>query len=753
MASTLFELQQEAYASYLQNKDGKSLEPPMSFETWINVSANNFPLFQYWNKCLQLELLLLRFIQAQREADFELYKESIREILPWYFALDHIHYARWLSVHLRDLDVLNITSLSTFLAFNGGSFVTQKTTRKFSAIAHDQVHEQQNAILKGDGGLIGITESPKTLQRWTIAAPEITRMLTEMEESKQGYENHHEQATNTQNRFIQNVHALKDVMEDLGNPFQEVSSDLIAIDTKVVVREEGVDSVPKAEVFDKKQYAEFIETNLEEEATSFYEPLVKNNLQLFRSRGTRKLTKLKSKLASMKTDNRDGDLETFFANENHNWPPSLAENNEIRLANKAGLLESLERLSDPFEECPNVTCKIIDGAAKVQALDPRRSSEVIKTFEDYADRLFVPYIGKQLRIVTRVDVVWDITHKADERNGKIAANTSIPVNWKTFLKNDQNKETLYKYLSSKLGKYESPPDKVIITIFGERVLSSSSMTNVSEIQPCRQEEADYRMLLHTMHAFNEGHKHVLIHATDTDVVVLAVALIDLFTASDCCLWIAFGHAKNFRYISAHSISKRLGPDASWGLLLLHAISGHCVNICRDWQKDSFQHLDVFKRITPIKLSSAPDHVSDHDISQIERFVVLMYSRTSSFANVNAARKHMFSYGNRQFDKIPPTHCALVQHILRAVFQSGNIWGQMVLKNPPLPSPSEWGWIKRDGKWSPLWSTIAEASKGCQELIKCNCKSQRSMRCKCQKANLPCTHLWYCDAQCERGVAD
>ena len=92
------------------------------------------------------------------------------------------------------------------------------------------------------------------------------------------------------------------------------------------------------------------------------------------------------------------------------------------------------------------------------------------------------------------------------------------------------------------------------------------------------------------------------------------------------------------------------------------------------------------------LPSAPEQVTDEDVSVIERFVISMYSRTSQFHNVNAAKKQMFLYGNRQIDKVPPSHNAL-QHILRAVYQSGHIWSQMLLRNPAMPFPSEWGWTK------------------------------------------------------------
>jgi len=51
---------------------------------------------------------------------------------------------------------------------------------------------------------------------------------------------------------------------------------------------------------------------------------------------------------------RDCDLGTFFEHENHAWPPSLAENNKIRLGSKADLLKCLEREEESPEMSPPV---------------------------------------------------------------------------------------------------------------------------------------------------------------------------------------------------------------------------------------------------------------------------------------------------------------------------------------------------------------------------------------------------------------
>ena len=48
----------------------------------------------------------------------------------------------------------------------------------------------------------------------------------------------------------------------------------------------------------------------------------------------------------------------------------------------------------------------------------------------------------------------------------------------------------------------------------------------------------------------------MIHATDTDVVVLAVSSV----LKDCEIWVAFGHGSKLHYVPCHLISAELGKD-------------------------------------------------------------------------------------------------------------------------------------------------------------------------------------------------
>lgn len=112
------------------------------------------PQFQYWSITLKFQLSVMIFVKSIRSADFQLYKTSINNLLPWFFALDHVHYARWLSVHLCDMIQLQHTNPAVLLRFNEGNFVICKSKRAFSSIGIDHAHEQNNKCVKGDGGML-----------------------------------------------------------------------------------------------------------------------------------------------------------------------------------------------------------------------------------------------------------------------------------------------------------------------------------------------------------------------------------------------------------------------------------------------------------------------------------------------------------------------------------------------------------------------------------------------------------------------
>jgi len=223
-ATVLHICQRKCYSQYCDSAD---ITNKLTFNQWRSERSLQSTQFQYWDTVLELELTMLTFLHSIRKPNFALYVESLEKLLPWFFALDQTHYARWLSVHLSDMLNLNNSHPTIASEFLNGNFTVSKTNKHFSAIAIDQAHEQLNAVIKGDGGAIGLTESDAALDRWIISGPEIIRLLAEFEGTnfqKQDLK-HHEQALACQKLYQQDVNNLLQFFDEKDNPFNERAGD------------------------------------------------------------------------------------------------------------------------------------------------------------------------------------------------------------------------------------------------------------------------------------------------------------------------------------------------------------------------------------------------------------------------------------------------------------------------------------------------------------------------------------------------
>lgn len=151
-----------------------------------------------------------------------------------------------------------------------------------------------------------------------------------------------------------------------------------------------------------------------------------------------------------------------------------------------------------------------------------------------------------------------------------------------------------------------------------------------------------------------------------------------------------------------------------------------------------------------RLSRSPESITGTDMETIERYVVLLYNRTSALSSLNEAIKQLFCQGNGMIENIPPSKAALFQHVKRACLQGGHIWGQALVAQSHLPIPSDWGWkLDPEGYWAPFWTTLPEEAKSCRELVKCCCTKRCAGRCQCKKTNLTCTQLCFCAGHCSQ----
>ena len=447
-AATLSILQHHAYDDYARAADK---DQQLSFKEWCQRRTKECPQFQYWSLALALEVYILTFVRSLREADFDMYLDALWELLPWFFALDHTHYARWIPVHLRDMLSLHRTHPDVLEGFRAGMFTVQKTKRIFSSIATDQAHEQNNACIKGDGGAVGLLDNPSALQRWMVAGPEVARVIGEFEMAQAHHDTkaqtlHHDQTESIQKSFDKDVRSLVSVFEELGNPFLEETTDILVIDTKEIASSSVAHSVQNVQKVGKEALESFVQERLIERKKPLNDVLSRNKLPLFSSSSAKVQPKDKQKVASLKNDvqlfsrlyiacqTREGNLYDFFRHENQPYPPSLSQAGKLRTGTKSDLLQCFEEMTPPSTQAPEVTCVILDGAAIVQMLNPG----TVKTFGEYAKEVFIPFVLSQYKSATRLDLVWDrylpgslksMTRERRGRGVRRRVGTSVAASW------------------------------------------------------------------------------------------------------------------------------------------------------------------------------------------------------------------------------------------------------------------------------------------------------------------------------------
>ena len=486
----LHKLQRDAF----QTLDGYD-DDENAFESWRIEMTNSSPTFQFWDIIMRFEMLVLIFIRAHRECDFLLYVKALESLVPWFFALDHNNYSRWLPIHIRDMQSLPEAIIEDFHKF----WVLPKTRKKFSCMPLDQGHEQNNELIKGSGGTVGLTENPVAFRRWMVAGPEQAKLIEDFNsqylDSEDVSSQHHEGGLASQETFRRQANSLCETITDMGNPFLDNFQELLVLDTRNCSSDAVADTVRSIEKLGSSQYQAYVKDVIEDRTVSIHQPIKKNCLPLFKKLQPKPKSKGKQQMTSLKSDcnlfshlyiasqARGGDLEEFFLHENHPWPPSISDHGKLRLPTKKSELLACLDVNTPPTEPSRFDAKIFDGATVVHALPINQAS----TFDEYGGMVFLPWMEQQLQSCDRVDVVWDsyrpdsLKESTREKRGtglrrKVTGKTKLPRNFPNFLRDSTNKEELFAFLTQKVSTHRFPENKEVYITSG--ISEFSSITHV-----------------------------------------------------------------------------------------------------------------------------------------------------------------------------------------------------------------------------------------------------------------------------------
>ena len=167
---------------------------------------------------------------------------------------------------------------------------------------------------------------------------------------------------------------------------------------------------------------------------------------------------------------------------------------------------------------------------------------------------------------------------------------------------------------------------------GESIMSKPLLHDPDSLSPCNHEEADSCMIVHANHAALQGHLKILTRRVDTDVVVLAVSVVETL-GPEYELWLIFATDKHFRHLAAHKIVIGLRPKKAQALPMFHALT-NCDTVSSfvgHGEKIAWTIWNALPHLTDamLTLSRAPSGIQEDVMHTIERFVSLLYDRTST----------------------------------------------------------------------------------------------------------------------------
>lgn len=737
------------------------------------------PLYQFLRIYMKQVLNLLQFIRATRDGNWLMYLAALEEMCTYFFAYNRHDYAQHIPEYIAQMYSLKTSHPQIWNEFERGEFVVKRNPVPFTSVGHDQAQEHMNRVHKGDGALPGIMTSPDAILKYCLSAPELSRMVGEINEmhhvDHSATEKHHRDFERNVNYQEDAISKLKSVLKEC-KVFESTQSSqrsddrLFNVMTKVIMPTEVQEDILAVEERGKREYEKFTHERIIGDG-NLWDKLKKvkflnwsDGSKVVKTKNCAQEVSLKStnalfvRLLLIAKSSRHIRLEEIIGNYELSSVSASLMNADGTLqicTDKSKLTTALECLTttstsqDAAATAATFMPKAIlfDGMAVVN--EAHAVKEKILNCKDLAT-ILIQLIRSKSRsydesyilfddyeVESMKDVVRDFRtgDKSKKTGYKVEDNTRIS-NLKDFLATKQTKQRLVEYLGDKFANAIRS-----VTVHTPKEVRSSG-GHMVQIESSHL-EADTLLMLYGSHLHKQG-RIVTIYSSDVDVLVLAIRRSPLL-GQDACMVMGTGDRR--RVVNLKSIHDSIGPLRAAALPAFHALTGCDLTSRIKWKSKS-SCLKVLMSAND-DLVEGISHLGEGSMPPVEvaknceKFICHLYD--SSIHKADELRWRMFKKQPQSIEKLPPTPGAIYQHILRAHYVS-SIWLQDIVPHPKLDDPATLGWQKHDGKYYPVISQNAMAPDDLLELVRCQCKASecRGRRCSCRSHDLPCTELCGCD---------
>lgn len=762
------------------------------FELYMDfLRQSNGKLSQFWMSYIDMIEILLGMLRASREGNWELHVSSIRRMIPWCFAYDHLNYARYLSAYLSEMSHLEEEHPDVLAYFRSGGFSVQLGDKNpFGRVPVDQTCEETvNKDTQTPGGTKGFSLKPRAVSKYYLIAEYRSIFMRQLKDMLHLGTSNYQHTDLQPSRILRDEADVKAVMSVLEeswiNPFKRETQDLVCLSTGKLATQEIEEDLIRAQDTGEQSYRSFSKDRLESDPpkSKLNDKMTKLKLKTFadlakkmkiqRQTGKEVILMADRKLFAQMiiiAENRKLKMSDVLCHPLGPLPWALASaDGTPRKTNKASLAKALKKDIRAADVIPQPSTRIIDGMAMVQKIKGDQ-----KTFAEVADCVLSMALSEGIDS-QRIDVVFDVYRKESIKNTErekrgsesghefrnIKAEHKIHQ-WRKFLSNSQNKSLLIKFIVEEWQKENSRKklaEKILFVTTEDRcfAITVGGATERVELQST-QEEADTRMLLHAAHAAMEGYVTVVISSDDTDVLILCLAFHSCIT---CTLFVKCSSQSRTMYINVSDVAHMFGSDLCKCLPGVHAFTG-CDSVSAFAGKGKLTALKIVKKNRRFQCLfqqvGMQWELSDELFTQLQEFTCLLYSANPGTTDVNELRYRLFcsKKGGLDSHQLPPCTDCLKLHSLRANYQAA-IWRRSLQASPVIPLPIGHGWIHEEDSLVIKWMSGEPAPMAVLEFLSCTCaRTCKPPNCSCIANGLRCTdmcRLQECDNRAEEEVAD
>ena len=693
------------------------------YQIFVEEQKEKSPTFAFWSSYIEMVQLLLLFIRATRESNWQWHMSTIRLMLPWFFAYDRVNYARYLPAYWLGMANLPITHPDCHkeITARGVWTVQRQDNYGFGSIACDQAIEQTcNRDSKTKSGLIGITRNPGAVYRWILSQHE-RAAITRQCEMMAGKSPDQRKRKDLDKTITQNdekaVNSILSTIETMINPFDMSQDDLVCVTSGVVASVEVKSDLLNAGAKGESVLKDFMDERLLSPVKDVFSPIKALKLKTFTDQ-TKAKKKPKTGDELLRDDKKlfarllvIGQSRNIDLKEILTYPlgvisyPLASADGTLAKTSKSALLEHIETKCHDclVDQVPENSAIIFDGMALIQGL-----KNVPPTFGELADTILVHMIQLAAKCkATRLDFVTDryfeMSIKNIERSRRAAGGSEIihiyktdqktPTQWKKFLSDGQNKEALIDFLFLTWQEVDFQSLKANFTMYithrsaCHAFVVDDGTVVVTEVQElsCDHEESDTRMFLHAQHAMLQSYESIIIRSPDTDVAIIGLSLkvqlpVDLFFFT--------GVGNKTRIVDLQAVASSLGSDVCKALIGIHTFTG-CDSTSAFYGKGknkAFVIASENKEYIQVFTELGSDYVLNVSTTQrLEKFVCHLYGYPSS-TQVNDVRYKVFCHASSSLPEksMPPSQDALQNHCKRANYQAAIMRNSLMnIMNAPV----------------------------------------------------------------------